>query len=326
MPKPTNTPSPISEIPPLCFSSPIIASASARRKCFQAGLFCLLLAVMSASVRAEVVLTNFSSAHPLKIMPVGDSITDDCFGNGAYRLHLQTLLESNGYAFTFVGRNVSSTTAGFTQRQHEGYCGAPIAPPGYYDVHAYKGADAYLEKIVPDALTNVTPDVILLLIGANDIGHGRDPFRVATNEMSALLDLIFSNAPAVNVIIGRITSLTNGSWGYGNYATNVSIYNAALQKLVHTRRAAGQNVFMADCFSAVDIVTGFQGDHVHPNTSGFNALADAWLKSIQAITIRTNPAVRERLAKIGGHCEITSAPEKGTRVSFNIKTAGRAGN
>jgi lysophospholipase L1-like esterase len=263
-------------------------------KCFQAGLFCLLLAGLSARVRAEVVLTNFSSARPLKIMPVGDSITDDCFGNGAYRLSLQSLLESNGYAFTFVGRNVSSATGGFTKTRHEGYCGVPIAPPGYYEVHGYSGTDAYLEKIVPDALTNATPDVILLLIGANDIGHGRNPGCVATNDMPVLLDHIFAKAPAVNVIIGKITSLTNGSWGYGNYCTNVPIYNAALQEMVNARRAAGQNVFLADCFSAVDIGTGFQGDHVHPNASGFNSLAHEWFKNLQAITIRTNLAVSTR--------------------------------
>jgi len=278
------------DIPPLYFSRLTAGPKALRRRCFPAGLFGLLLAATTMWTRADVVLANFSPARPLKIMAVGDSITDDCFGNGAYRLYLQPLLESNGYAFTFVGRNVSAAAPGFTQRRHEGYCGVPIAPPACYGVHDYSGTDACLEKIVPDALTNATPDVILLLIGANDIGHGRDPFHVATNDMPALLDLIFSKAPAVNVVIGQITSLTNGSWGYGNYCTNVPIYNAALKKMVNTRRAGGQNVFLADCFSAVDIGTGFQSDHVHPNASGFNALAQAWLKSIQAITIRTNPA------------------------------------
>jgi len=50
------------------------------------------------------VLANFSAANPVKIMAVGDSITDDVVGNGAWRLYLQPLLETNGYPFTFVGR------------------------------------------------------------------------------------------------------------------------------------------------------------------------------------------------------------------------------
>jgi hypothetical protein len=75
---------------------------------------------------------------------------------------------------------------------------------------------------------------------------------------------------------------------YGPYATNVLIYNAALQSMVNQRRALGQNVFLADMFSAVDYNTMFMPDHVHPNTLGLSAMAKEFLARIQAITIRTN--------------------------------------
>jgi lysophospholipase L1-like esterase len=179
---------------------------------------------------------------------------------------------------------------GFTKTHHEGYCGAVIAPPGVFAVHGYSTTDAYLLKIVADALaiTNNRPDVVMLLIGANDIGRGRNPYVVATNDMSNLLNLIFTNVPTVNIIISKITSLQNASLNYGPYATNVIIYNAALQSLVNQRRSLGQNVFLADMFSAVDYNTGFMTDHVHPNAAGLNAMAKEFLARIQAITIRTN--------------------------------------
>jgi len=46
-----------------------------------------------------------------------------------------------------------------------------------FAVHGYSTTDAYLLKIVADALaiTNNRPDLVLLLIGANDIGRGRNP-------------------------------------------------------------------------------------------------------------------------------------------------------
>ena len=34
---------------------------------------------------AELILANYSASKPLKIMPIGDSITDDCSINGAFR-------------------------------------------------------------------------------------------------------------------------------------------------------------------------------------------------------------------------------------------------
>ena len=61
-------------------------------------LHCILTIVTFAaagmSVRGEIVLANFSAGNPLKIMAVGDSITDDCVVNGAWRKPLQPLLET----------------------------------------------------------------------------------------------------------------------------------------------------------------------------------------------------------------------------------------
>jgi len=257
-------------------------------------LFCLLLLNPWRSARGELALANFSPANPVKIMAIGDSITDDCVFNGAWRQYLQPLLDASGYPFTFVGRVQSAPSGSFTQTHHEGYCGAVIAPPGVLTspVNGYAGTNVYLLKIVADALTNATPDLVLVLIGANDIGRGRNPWQVATNDLPALLDIIFSNAPHANVILAKITSLNNafaGSLNYGAYYTNVSIYNAALQAVVNQRRARGQNVSLADMFSVVTIATMFNSDHLHPNAMGLQAIAQEWFTRIQAITLTTNP-------------------------------------
>ncbi len=256
-------------------------------------LFYLLLLCSVGTARAELVLTNFTSTNLLKVMAVGDSITDDCSLNGAWRAPLQPLLETNGFPFTFVGRQASSASPGFTKVRHEGYCGAVIAPPGVYSAHQYADIYNYLQKIVPDALAIASnrPDVMLILIGANDIGRGRNPYQVATNDLSTLLDLIFSNAPNAHIELAKISSLQNGIAGglnYGAYATNVPIYNAILQKMVNERRALGQHVFLADMYSAVDYSTMFFSDHVHPSSLGLQAIAKEWLARLQTITVRTD--------------------------------------
>ncbi len=254
------------------------------------GLF--LYAIVAA--RADLVFTNYSATNQLKIMPVGDSITDDCSINGAWRAPLQPLLITNTFQFTFVGRQTSTTNTTFTKGRHEGYCGAVIAAPGVFGAHQYATLSNYLQKIVPDALMIASnrPDAVLILIGANDLGTGRDPYVVATNHMAALLNLIFSNAPDANVILAKACSLLDGASFngsvYGNYATNVPVYNAMLQKLVNERRALGQNVFLADMYSAVDFNTMFNSDHVHPNSLGLQAIAKEWLSRLQTITFRTN--------------------------------------
>jgi lysophospholipase L1-like esterase len=257
------------------------------------GRLALLIPILLVTVtiaRGELVPANYGGTNLLKIMPVGDSITDDCSINGAWRSYLQPMLETNGLAFTNTGRQVSSFITGFTKRSHEGYCGAVIAAPGYFAAHNYADTDNYLQRIVPDALaiTKNRPDLMLILIGANDIGHGRNPRIVATNDMSVLLNAIFSNAPNVNVILTKATTLQNAGLGYNIYATNVPIYNSALQQVVNQRRALGQKVFLADMFSAVDYDTGFLSDHLHPNTLGLQAMAREWATRIETVSIRTN--------------------------------------
>ena len=253
-------------------------------------LFGLSLLVVVTTARGELVLANYSVANLMKIMPVGDSITDDCSTNGAWRLFLQPLLEINGIAFTNTGRLLSVGYPGFTKRKHEGYCGTVIGPPGVFAVYNYSTTDAYLQRIVRDALaiTNNRPELMLILIGANDLGRGRNPWVVATNDMPNLLNIIFSNAPNANVMLAKTTTLLNAGLGYNVYATNVPIYNAALQAMVNQGRALGQNVFLADMFSAVDYNTMFLSDHLHPNPLGLKAIAKEWATRIETILIRTN--------------------------------------
>ena len=82
-------------------------------------------------------------------------------------------------------------------------------------------------KIVADALavTNNRPDLVLLLIGANDIGRGRDPYYVATNDMPALLDLLLTNVPGVQIILSKISSLQSATRRFSppdNFAPSAS--------------------------------------------------------------------------------------------------------
>ncbi|HWH71163.1 MAG TPA: GDSL-type esterase/lipase family protein, partial [Candidatus Sulfotelmatobacter sp.] len=258
---------------------------------FRLGLLSVVLGG-AGPARAEIVLSEYGASRPLKIMAIGDSITDDCVYNGAWRLYLQPLLEANGYPFTFVGRQVSGTSGKFTKTWHEGYCGSVIAPPGMMSssVHGYAGTNVYLLKTIADTLTNATlrPDLVLVVMGANDIGRARDPYRVATNDMPRLLELLFSNAPNAHILLTKTTTLSNAVAGYMTNAPNVPVYNSALQEMVKGRQALGQKVFLADMFSALDYSTMFDSDHLHPNWRGLNAMAKEFFDRIQAITVRSN--------------------------------------
>jgi lysophospholipase L1-like esterase len=257
-----------------------------RVECLLITLPVILWLGATATAVGQIQLTNYDATHPLRVMAIGDSITDDCSFNGAWRQFLQPLLKSNGYAFTFVGRQSSSSSGSFTETRHEGYCGSVIAAPGMMTipVHNYTGTDVYLQKIVADALNKITPDLVLIVMGANDIGRARDPFQVATNDLPHLLDLILSNAPNANIIVTKTTTLRDAALGYATNFSNVPIYNAALQAMVQQRADAGEKISVADMFSSVDYSTMFNSDHLHPNLTGLKAMAQEFLTRIRLIT------------------------------------------
>ena len=261
-----------------------------------AGLVHPLLASLlfvGLATQAGIVITNFTGTNVIRILPAGDSITDDCEVVGAWRRPLEPLLDSNGIPFIFVGRNVSSATPPyFTKTKHEGYCGAVIAPPGVYGAWSYQTTDNYTEKTLFDALRNTAvtnPNVVLVLIGANDIGQGRDPHHTAFVDMTNLLNVILTNDPAANVIFTKITSLSNASLGYNIYSSNVPIYNNALEQMVNQKRAEGRNVTLADMFSVNPYGNAFyMGDHLHANAAGLTNIAKEWFTRIQTLITDTN--------------------------------------
>ena len=247
-------------------------------------------ALAAFTARAELVLTNYTAANPLKILPSGDSITDDSVYNGAWRSYLEKLLVTNGYAFTNLGRWASTPFMGFTQVHHEGMDGAVIAAPGVSGpTHGYPLTSNYALLTLSDALTNATPDLVLIDLGVNDMGHGRDPHQVATNDLPALLDMIFSNLPAAHIIISKPTTISYSTIltpPYDTYRTNMLIFCDAVQAMAAARRAQGQNVFVADLFSAITNTSMLNSDGTHPNPTGLAAIANEMMFRIAAITTR----------------------------------------
>jgi hypothetical protein len=121
------------------------------------------------------------------------------------------------------------------------------------------------------------------------MGRGRNPYHVATNDLSALLDLIFAKVPSAHIIVSKPTTITYSTIltpPYNTYRTNMLIFCDAVQALAAARRAQGQNVFAADLFSAVYGSSMLNSDGTHPNATGLSALANEMMSRIAAITTR----------------------------------------
>src|ERR1700692_2185369 len=103
----------------------------------------------------------------VKIMPVGDSITEGKYTQGGYRNPLYQMLKDNGYSVTFVGKedngdpaNDTGFSTGMENPNHEGYGSARIGM-------LLNGGTTEKHTALPikTSLANNHPDVVLIMLG-----------------------------------------------------------------------------------------------------------------------------------------------------------------
>jgi len=229
----------------------------------------MLLAAGGLHGFADAILTK---GVPVKIMPVGDSITEGKYTIGGYRKPLQDLLKSNGYSVTFVGKedngdpaNDTGFSKGMENPNHEGYGSARIGM-------LLTGGTTEKHTALPikTSLANNNPDVVLVMLGTNDV------FGItATDKMKATMDKlvssIYEQSPNATVVLASICPI-------GKIAArdaDVNAYNAVLPDIVQEQKGLGHKIAFADIHSVVAL-TDLSGDKVHPSAAAYKKMAALW--------------------------------------------------
>ncbi|WP_085067291.1 SGNH/GDSL hydrolase family protein [Catenuloplanes japonicus] len=219
----------------------------------------LTMAVL-VTAASMVVATPARAATPVRIMPLGASITwgtSSSDGNG-YREHLRRHLVDAGLAIDFVGSQQSGT---MTDRDNEGH-------PGYRIDQIAAGADAWLAA--------AQPDVVLLNVGTNDTLQNRD-LPNAPGRLRDLLDQIVAARPTATVLFSTLVPSGN--------ATNdarVREFNAQLPAIAQAQAQAGHHVRLVDLnttLTAADIGS----DTIHPTDGGYAKLASLWHTGLRPV-------------------------------------------
>ncbi len=213
------------------------------------------------------------------ILPLGDSITDGFpFENGGYRVELfnQTLLGSKNV--TFVG-SLSNGPAmvGNTPfpPRHEGHTGFTIVN------ETTAGRMGISPAITDTAISTYHPNIVLLMIGTNDVDLSVDLANAPT-RLAMLVDEIITDAPSSLLVVAQLTPTQTD-------AENVRFqaYNAAIPAIVQQRAAAGKHVMIVDMYSAftanANYKTALMNDNLHPNPTGYGLMGDTWYHAISSV-------------------------------------------
>jgi hypothetical protein len=230
--------------------------------------------------------------EPIHIMPIGDSITvgytnlpgqpDVPFEYG-YRGGLYTRLTAAGYSFEFVGSSPEHPSPGpsavnlasLNQDYHNGYGGR---------------GTSYIFDNITDWMAASNPDVILLMIGINNIAGGSSGNPIdLENQLNGVVGKVVAAKPTAHLIIAQTTP-------YSTYTDSLVQYNNYIKNnLVPFYAGQGKLVTTVDQYS--NLLTGgaidpslFSNGINHPSLPAYDRLAQTWFQGIQALgTIAHTP-------------------------------------
>ena len=191
---------------------------------------------------------------------------------GGYRNKLYTLLNGAGVNLDFVGTFYDLNNLGLPDVDYQGQSGAKIN-----DIRG--NLPGWLNAIED-------PDIILLLIGTNDI-WGNQAAGIQ-DRLISLVNEIAILRPHARIILSNLPRLTDNPF----YLAQGEAHNDTLPEVVADLADQGIPVSLID-MHAVLTPTDFSSDAVHPSVGGYEKMADTWFPAI--IEVLDQPPVIERV-------------------------------
>ena len=270
-----------------------------------------------ANVAAKVYDEMVNKAK-IKIMPLGDSITHGFNVPGGYKIKLWQKFEEAGLSnyVDFVG-SVTDTDEGLSDilgdLDHEGHPGWKIAD---IDANINGWMDTY------------TPDIVMLQIGTNDIGHGAD-MSTAADRLSSLIDNICAKLPKNGKLyVASITPIAEGLNGIENVPELVNTFNQEIPALVNAKHNEGKSVYFMDMYSLLTVDD--LADGLHPSRKGYDKMGEGWFEtvkndvvSVKTADIKAAPVntVNEKIASIDLNPEDNEAEKQNIIAARAFYTA-----
>ncbi|MFC7482366.1 GDSL-type esterase/lipase family protein [Luedemannella flava] len=168
-----------------------------KRSAIQAFLAALVLALGYLVVQTVVSAPAASAATPVKVMPLGDSIT----GNpGCWRALLWNKLVSAGYTnIDFVGTQPAQGCGVSHDGDNEGHGG-------------YLATNVANQNMLPPWLAATTPDIVIMHFGTNDVWSNIAPSTILA-AFTTMVNQMRASNPNMRILVAKIIPVAPGTCG-----------------------------------------------------------------------------------------------------------------
>jgi lysophospholipase L1-like esterase len=234
-----------------------------RRPLLSAVLAVLVLALGTPLVANPTLPAAFAAPAPVRIMPLGDSITGS---PGCWRSLLWNRLQNTGYTnIDFVGTLGPQGCGQPYDGENEGHGGALVT----------NVAD---QNQLPAWLSATRPDIVLMHFGTNDVWSNRAPATILA-AYGRLVDQMRASNAGMKILVAKIIPMAPSTCA--ECAQRVVVLNDAIAGWAASK-TTGQSPIVV-----VDQWTGFSTgsdtyDGVHPNAAGDQKMSDRWYPALVA--------------------------------------------
>jgi lysophospholipase L1-like esterase len=202
-------------------------------------------------------------AVPIKIMPLGDSITGT---PGCWRAFLWDKLQKNGYTnIDFVGTQSWATCSIPYDQDGEGH-GSILA------------CDIADQNQLPPWLASTLPDIVLMHLGTNDI-MGNKTIAQIIAAFDKMVDQMRASNPNMKILVAQIIPMYSATTGCTIcYQGTIDLKNAIVP-WASGKTTSQSPVVPVDCWTGFDTATD-TSEGIHPNDIGNQKIADKWYPAL----------------------------------------------
>ncbi|MBI4832209.1 MAG: cellulose-binding protein [Candidatus Lindowbacteria bacterium] len=220
-----------------------------------------------------------NAKNALRILPLGDSITQADANHLGYRYRLWIKLIDAGVNFDFVG---SSDDNYFRNPEWPPYKGRTFDRD--HEGHWGWCADEILNGPAGDEknkllvwLQGYTPDIVLMHLGSNDVFHFQDAAETA-GELAEIINVLRADNNRVIILLAKIIPTKSLGANEG-----IEELNTQIEKMAGKMTADQSPVVIVDQYAGFKPEADIY-DSIHPNQSGEEKMAAKWFEAIRKCT------------------------------------------
>ena len=210
-------------------------------------------------------------ASSVKIMPLGDSITQGNTSHATYRYWLYRQMRYAGFNPDFTG-SLQTHYAGGGQQ------GPP--PYGHFDPDHEGHWGWRVDMLLPNLeswMRTQQPDIVLAHVGTNDIFQNQ-PNSQTISEIEHVIDTIRSEKPNVKIVLAELIPSSVQNSKFNDAIVDL---NTRIRALAALRSTEVSPIVVVDQYTGFDPAMHTY-DQVHPNEAGEKLMAQRWAAAMQA--------------------------------------------